>query len=92
MLKRLFARFFLRVTGITLRGEPVDGSAVLIAAPHTSNWDFFVMLSFAWMRGIDPKWIGKKELFKGPMGPIMRALGGVSVDRSNASGVADQLA
>jgi 1-acyl-sn-glycerol-3-phosphate acyltransferase len=56
---------------------------VLVAAPHTSNWDFFLMLAMAWESGLTPRWLGKREMFAGPMRPIFRALGGVPVDREN---------
>lgn len=56
---------------------------VLVAAPHTSNWDFFLMIAMAWRSGLSPRWLGKQEMFNGPLGPIFRALGGVKVDRDN---------
>ena len=55
--------------------------SVLVAAPHTSNWDFPLMLFMAWRSGLSPRWLGKKQMFTGPMGWFFRALGGVSVDR-----------
>ncbi len=36
---------------------------VLVGAPHTSNWDFVLMLAIAWRLGIDVHWLGKKSLF-----------------------------
>ncbi len=70
--------------------EPV---MVLVAAPHTSNWDFPLMLAMAWSAGLSPRWLGKQEMFAGPMAPIFRALGGVAVDRENpGSLVADMAA
>ena len=72
----------LRIGRYRLVNEaPDEPVMVLVAAPHTSNWDFPLMLAMAWRAGLSPKWLGKKELFSGPMGPVMRALGGVSVDR-----------
>ncbi|MGQ0432383.1 MAG: 1-acyl-sn-glycerol-3-phosphate acyltransferase [Microthrixaceae bacterium] len=66
---------------------------VLVAAPHTSNWDFFLMLGMAWRSGLSPKWLGKQEMFASPLGPLFRALGGVAVDRDNpGSLVADLVA
>lgn len=65
--------------------------AVLVAAPHTSNWDFPLMLAMAWDAGLSPRWLGKKEMFTGPLAPIFRALGGVAVDRKNAAGLVDEL-
>ncbi len=60
---------------------------VLVAAPHTSNWDFFLMLAMAWQSGLSPRWMGKKEMFSGPLGPVFRALGGIPVDRKNPGSV-----
>ncbi len=56
---------------------------VLVAAPHTSNWDFILMLAMAWRSDLSPRWLGKQEMFAGPMRPIFRALGGVPVNREN---------
>ncbi|MDI6022866.1 1-acyl-sn-glycerol-3-phosphate acyltransferase [Leucobacter sp. UT-8R-CII-1-4] len=68
---------------------PVDGPRLLIGAPHTSNFDFVLMLGIAWDARMRIHWLGKQELFRGIAGPIMRGLGGIAVDRSNASGVVD---
>ena len=56
---------------------------VLVAAPHTSNWDFFLMLAMAWQSDLSPRWLGKKEMFAGPLRFLFRALGGVPVDRTH---------
>ncbi|MFC4454586.1 1-acyl-sn-glycerol-3-phosphate acyltransferase [Deinococcus sonorensis] len=60
--------------------------AVLVAYPHTSNWDFLPAML---MRAVVPlplHWIGKHSLFRGPMGGLMRWLGGVSLDRRQVGG------
>ena len=59
---------------------------VLVAAPHTSNWDFVLGLLGMWAIGLRYSWVGKHTLFKGPLGPIMRALGGIPVDRMGSTG------
>ena len=64
---------------------------MLIGAPHTSNWDFVLMLGIAWRHGIDIRWLGKKSLFSGWRGPIMRALGGIPVDRDDPSRVVTEV-
>jgi len=64
---------------------------VLIAAPHTSNWDFILMLAMAWSTDVAPVWLGKKQMFKGPAGWLFRKLGGVPVDRENPAGLVDNL-
>ena len=76
----------------TYKSGPVPtGSGIMVAAPHTSNWDFILMLAVAWRSGLRPYFLGKKELFRGPMGPIMRAFGGIAVDRQNPAGLVDEL-
>lgn len=59
---------------------------VLIGAPHTSNWDFPLGLLGMWACGLRFNWVGKHTLFKGPLGPIMRAIGGIPVDRRRSTG------
>jgi len=62
---------------------------VLIVAPHTSNWDFFVGLAAKFALGLQAKWLGKHTIFRGPPGWILRALGGIPVDRSHPDGTVD---
>jgi 1-acyl-sn-glycerol-3-phosphate acyltransferase len=57
---------------------------VMIAAPHTSNWDFSVMLSVAFAFEIKLSWMGKNTLFKWPFGSFFRYLGGIPVNRSRS--------
>lgn len=92
-MRRAIANVVLKLMGYKIVGDPPVAKAyVMVAAPHTSNWDFVLMLAIAWSNGISPLWLGKKEMFKGPLGPIFRALGGIKVDRDNASGLASSLA
>ena len=85
ILRPLIARTFWAFSRYKLRSEPlpIEGSAVLLGAPHTSNWDFVFMLAICWRHGFSPSWLGKHTLFKAPFGPIMRALGGIPVDRAH---------
>jgi 1-acyl-sn-glycerol-3-phosphate acyltransferase len=62
-------------------GAPPVRKAVIAAAPHTSNWDFAYALSACAVLGVKVSWVGKHTLFKPPFGALMRALGGVPVDR-----------
>jgi 1-acyl-sn-glycerol-3-phosphate acyltransferase len=61
--------------------NPTHQRCVLIAAPHTSNWDFLMMMLFSAAFGVKTKWMGKKNLFVPPFGFLFRALGGVPVKR-----------
>ena len=88
MIRRLLARVYWLCSRWRLRTEPAPARpSVLIGAPHTSNWDFVLMLAIAWRLGIPVRWLGKASLFAGWRGPIMRALGGIPVQRDDASRV-----
>jgi len=92
MLRSLLARLYWRCSRWRLVSEPApDRPAVLIGAPHTSNWDFVIMLAIAWRLGVPVRWLGKHTLFRGWRGPIMRALGGIPVDRRDPSRVVDEV-
>ncbi|HTN59424.1 MAG TPA: 1-acyl-sn-glycerol-3-phosphate acyltransferase [Protaetiibacter sp.] len=91
-MRRLIARIFWTFSRWKLITEPAPTRPnLLIGAPHTSNWDFVLMLAIAWKLGVDFRWLGKKSLFAGWRGPIMRALGGIPVDRADASRVVDEI-
>lgn len=92
MIRRLISRIFWFFSRWELRTEPAPTRpTVLIGAPHTSNWDFVLMLAIAWRLGIPVRWLGKASLFSGWRGPIMRALGGIPVQRDDASRVVDEV-
>lgn len=81
-MKKRLARWLLQVTGWQLVGErPQCDHYVLIAAPHTSNWDFPMMLMFAAAFDIKVTWMAKHSLFYPPFGWIMRAMGGMPITR-----------
>lgn len=83
-LLRGMSRTVLRLQGWQVQGSlpPEAAKAVLIAAPHTSNWDLPYTLMVAFCLHLRVYWMGKASLFRGPFGPVMRWLGGIPVDRS----------
>jgi len=82
----------LKLAGWKLTGQPpIEKKYVLIAVPHTSNWDFPITLAMAFLFKFDIFWMGKDSLFKGPAGPVMRWLGGIAVNRSASSNLVQQL-
>ncbi|WP_314423123.1 1-acyl-sn-glycerol-3-phosphate acyltransferase [uncultured Microbacterium sp.] len=88
MLTRLVARLFWTFSRWTLTAEGTPTRpTILIGAPHTSNWDFVLMLAIAWRLRIEVHWLGKSSLFRGWRGPVMRSLGGIAVDRSDPARV-----
>ncbi|MEZ0446269.1 1-acyl-sn-glycerol-3-phosphate acyltransferase [Cellulomonas sp. ICMP 17802] len=92
-LRRTLARAYWRLSRWNLQTErvPADGAGLLIGAPHTSNWDFILMLAIAGEADLSVRWLGKQQLFRGPAGPVMRALGGIPVDRRDPAGLVDEL-
>lgn len=88
------ARRLLRLAGwqVDFDGLPAP-QGVLIVYPHTSNWDFLVGVLAKWSMGLSVTFWGKDSLFRVPLlGPWLRWLGGVPVDRRAARGtVADMI-
>ena len=77
----------LRLFGWSVLGlRPTAPRFVITIAPHTSNWDFFVGLACGYGAGILSRWpygfFVKAPLFRGPLGAVLRALGGIPIDRS----------
>lgn len=64
---------------------------VLIAAPHSSNWDGINMLAAAGYYRVKIRWMGKKSLTTGPFGGIVKWLGCVPVDRSSNHDLVQQM-
>ena len=77
------SRGVLRLSGWRIEGgAPAAEKYVLIAAPHTSNWDFPFTLMVCFALRLKVYWMGKNSLFPPVLGSIMRWLGGIPVDRS----------
>ncbi len=90
---RRFSVFMYKINGWTaVQDNPPPRKAVIIAAPHTSNWDFLYFLGLTNALQITSYWIGKKSLFKWPYGNTMMRLGGVPVDRSASQNMVDTMA
>jgi 1-acyl-sn-glycerol-3-phosphate acyltransferase len=87
MLLRAASAGFLRLNGWKVEGTlPARArKAVLIAAPHTSNWDLPYTLMVAFCLRLNIRWMGKASLFRGPLGPVMCWLGGIAINREKSS-------
>lgn len=91
ILHRL-AKFLTRLFGWRVEGTLPDlPKFIVIGAPHTSNWDFVLFLGLALHLRADPRFMGKSELFRGPLGGFFRWCGGYPVDRSKSQGLVDQM-
>ena len=84
-LRQRFGTALLGLFGWKAVLQPPPGKKfVAIGYPHTSNWDLLPLIVWAWATGVKASFIGKRELFNGPMGPIMRRLGGIPLDRDKS--------
>lgn len=86
-------RFLMWLLGWRVLAEPLPRDKfVLIGAPHTSNTDFFFMLTTSWVLRLKLHFIGKHTLFKPPLGWVLGWLGGIPVDRRARHGAVEQIA
>lgn len=86
-LLRAFSILFLKLNGWKIEGSlPPDGQkSVLIAAPHTSNWDLPYTLMVAFVLRLNIYWMGKEQIFRPPFRGLMMWLGGIPVRRESAN-------
>jgi 1-acyl-sn-glycerol-3-phosphate acyltransferase len=90
---RGLALVILKLIGWRTVGKELDNPKfVLIGAPHTSNWDFPLMLLVVLKLRLQVFWMGKASLFSFPFGGLMKWLGGIPIDRSKANNVVNQTA
>lgn len=91
-MKQWLARKILTLSGWTIEGAKSEHPQyVLIAAPHTSNWDFPLMLLFAAAFDIKISWMGKHSLFWPPFGWFLRATGGLPIERHSSNSMVDSM-
>ncbi len=79
---KLLGWLLLRLTGWESEGgRPIPSKYVLIAAPHSSNWDLPYLLAFAAIYDVKIQWMAKHTIFIGPLGWFFSKLGGIPIER-----------
>ena len=92
MKKRFYSFCFWLFGWKLMGGKPDVSKFILILAPHTSNYDFFLGLAARSISGLDSGFLAKSSLFTIPViGRIMKAFGGHPVDRSKKTNLVDQV-
>jgi 1-acyl-sn-glycerol-3-phosphate acyltransferase len=87
-LSRFVGRSVFRVFGWKIEGEfPNRSKAIVALVPHSSNIDFFLTIAFIWATGMKASFLIKHTVFWYPLGNIIRALGGIPVDRTQQNGL-----
>ncbi|MCB2148326.1 MAG: lysophospholipid acyltransferase family protein [Deltaproteobacteria bacterium] len=90
-LVRWLALLVFKCTGWKTEGRTPDFPRyVIIAAPHTSNWDFIFTLCLAFIYRLNAVIMMKDAWFRWPLGPLFRWLGALPIDRSRANQVVAQ--
>lgn len=84
---------YLKATGWRVGSDwPVQiPKSVIVAAPHTSNWDGLTMVAIAGWYRVKLSWMGKASLVKGPLGWLVKRSGCVPVERSTSQDVVEQM-
>lgn len=83
--------FFLKILGWRVEGKVPDiKKYVIIAAPHTTNWDFPITLAMTFVLKMKIYWMGKAAIFRWPFGSAGLWLGGIPIDRSQSLNVVEQ--
>ena len=92
ILLRKIARFGINISGWTIKGMvPDEERIVIIAAPHTSNWDFVLAMLAIFGLNIKLRWLGKHSIFKPGFKNFFKWLGGIPVYRDNPSNLIDNV-
>lgn len=89
---RLLSQFVLWITGWKIVGEaPKEKKFIMIAAPHTSNWDLLYARAAFYILRIRLKYTIKKELFFFPLGILLKGIGGIPIDRKSKGKMVDKM-
>ena len=70
---------------------PITSKYVLIAAPHTSNWDFVLAMSLILSLDVNLHWVGKHSIFKKGFRRLLRKMGGIPVNRANPEALKNEI-
>jgi len=89
-VRKALAQLVLRVARWRTVGD-IPSSGIVVGAPHTSSWDWVAMWLLMWSGGIPPRVLIKAEIMRTPLGPLLRANGGIALDRQNPGAVVRDL-
>jgi len=91
---RFLSKIILKLIHWRVTGELPEGQKkyVLIVAPHTSNWDFFLFVLAVSVLRFQPSVLIKSTLFVGPLGWFLRYCGAIPVNRTQATSLVNYIA
>ena len=89
---KLIGKLAMKVTGWKTVGHfPKDERVLLVAGPHTSNWDFVLAMSLILSLDVNFHWIGKHSVFKKGFRRLLRKMGGIPVNRANPDALKNEI-
>jgi len=90
-MKKIIGKFVLFITGwkSSYLKEYQSDKCVMLAVPHTSNWDLLYALAVYWKEGINAKFLIKNDYTKGIHGKLFKWLGAIGIDRSKNNNMVD---
>ena len=91
LVQRLAARLLGLAGWRLVYRTPPAAKGVIVVYPHTSNWDFIVGMLYKLGIGLPVRWMGKDTLFRWPLGPLLRRLGGIAVNRREHTGFVETM-
>ena len=91
-MKKILSKVIFWLIGWKATGSfDFPKKCIIIAAPHTSNWDFVIGRLYGYISGISPKYLAKSELFLPILGTFFRWNGAIPVDRYSKNNLVDQI-
>lgn len=82
----------VRSLGWKITGDgPSERKVMILGAPHTSNLDYFLTLALIHHFNLPLRYLIKDQVFKGPWAPLLKALGGIPVDRKQANNLVESI-
>jgi len=89
---RWLGKFLMNISGWKTTGQlPIDQRVVLIAGPHTSNWDFVLAMSLILSLDVRIHWVGKHSIFKKGFRRLLKKMGGIPVNRVNPQALKSEI-
>ena len=89
---RWLGKLLMKTTGWkTIGNFPTDQRVVMVAGPHTSNWDFVLAMSLILSLDVNIHWVGKHSIFKKGFRRLLRKMGGIPVNRANPEALKNEI-
>lgn len=90
-MKKIFGKFILFIFGwkTKLDKDNFVKKCVMIAAPHTTNWDLVFAMAFYWKEGVEANFFIKDDWTKGFVGYFIKKMGGIGVTRGKKNNLVD---